>query len=88
MGVFLDKCTNIGIKFHLLKYRIPALAAHSQRAAVGQHTLDRVGYANNLVFLFWYIKNLELVLDLSSTAFKRYHLQSFTKYLQQALAFM
>ena len=66
--VSLDKCINIGI-------RNPALATHSERTAVGQHTLDWVVHTNNLVLFFEVSTNLEPALDLSFTTFKRYHLE-------------
>ena len=37
--IFLDKCTNIGIKFLQRKYRILTSTIHSKRATLGQHTL-------------------------------------------------
>ena len=52
MQVFLDKYTNIGIKFLQRKYGILASAIHSKRATVGQHTLGSVGYPDDLVLLF------------------------------------
>ena len=39
MEVFIDKCTNIGIKFLQRKYRILTSTIHSKRATLGQHTL-------------------------------------------------
>ena len=74
--VFLDKCTDIGIKFIQLKYRIPASATHPKRITVGQHYLDSVGYAEDLVLLFEDITNLELALDVLSATFKRYQLET------------
>ena len=72
---FLDKCTNIAIKFCQRKYRILTSAIHSKRATVGQHTLGWVGYADDLALLFEDIKNFEIALDVLSTTFKRYHLE-------------
>lgn len=48
---------------------------HSKRATVGKHYLDWVGYADDLVLLFEDIENLDMVLDVLSTTFKRYHLE-------------
>lgn len=73
--VFLYKCTDIGIKFLQLKYRIPASATHPKRITVGQHYLDSVGYAEDLVLCFEDITNLELALDVLSATFKRYQLE-------------
>ena len=64
MQVFLDKCTNICIKFPQLKYRIPVSATHSKMTTAGQHALDLVGCADDLVFLFEGITNLELALHI------------------------
>ena len=75
MRVFPDKCASIDIKVLQLKYRIPASATHFERTTVGQHTLDWVGYADNLDLLFEDITNLEETLDVLSTTFKTYHLE-------------
>ena len=75
MRVFLDKCASIDIKVLQLKYRIPASATHFERTTAGQHTLDWVGYADNLDFLFEDITNLEETFDVLSTTFKTYHLE-------------
>ena len=66
MRVFLDKFTNIDIKFLQLKYRIQISATHSRRKTFG-HTLDWVGYADNLVVLFEDITKLELALNVLFT---------------------
>lgn len=39
MQAFLDKCSNIDIKFLPLKYSIPTSTKHSERTIVEQRTL-------------------------------------------------
>ena len=67
MQVFFEKCSKIYIISFKLNYRIPLSATQSKSAIAGQHTLDWVGNADNLVLLFENITNVRLALNVLFT---------------------
>ena len=52
MRVFLKKCTESGLKFLNLKYKIPCTASKTNRTTVGHHEMKWIGYADDLVLFF------------------------------------
>ena len=75
MRVYIEKCETIGIKFLQLKYRIPNTASRTKKTTIGSHTIDWLGYADDLALLFEDINNLDLALQLLVTTLKEYQLE-------------
>ena len=75
MRIFLDECNTNKIKFLDLNYKIPHSATDTGRTAIGQHRIDWVGYADDILLVFEDTKNMELAADLLSSLFENYYLK-------------
>ena len=74
MRIYLKTCKQAGVKFLVLNYKIPETAASSNKKTIGKHTLDWIGYADDLVLMFDTIKDLKLGLKLLNKTFDDYQL--------------
>ena len=71
MRIFLDTCTKSGIKFLNLKYRIPESASNNKRERIGNHDVDWVGYADDLMLAFEKRNDLQLAINILDDTFKK-----------------
>ena len=76
MRVYLEECDKGNINFLKLKYNIPDVASHSEIASVGFHTLDWIGYADDLTLMFENDEDLRKGLYLLNKVFERFGLKS------------
>ena len=78
MRVYLKECDDNGIKFMKLSYCIPRAASKkSVKSPLGtysEHTIDWLGYADDLALFFMDEKSLRRGLQLLNEVFIRYHL--------------
>ena len=74
MRVYLCECKEFGIKFLRLNYRIPESAAHTPRTRIGNHHVDWVGYADDIVLATEDKVTLQLGTSLLHQVFQIFHL--------------
>ena len=74
----MKACEERNIKFMKLKYRIPSTATTREerrnKSDFGNHNMDWIGYADDLVLVFVDTDNLQNGLDTLNETFERYHL--------------
>ena len=75
MREYLEKCKSMSIRFLELKYRIPASASQTGKTTVGKQPIEWVGYADDLVFAFEDVKNMEKASQLLFATFRKYLLE-------------
>lgn len=75
MRVFLHASSTAGIRFLKLKYLIPSEASQTNRTTIGYHTMDWIGYADDLVLMFESCSDLQKALDLLDKTFTRFELE-------------
>ena len=73
--IFLEECKSEKVNFVELKYCIPPSATSNKRMKIGTHTIDWVGYADDILLVFESNEDLQHALNIMSTVFDRYHLQ-------------
>ena len=56
--IYLNICSEKGINFLNLKYKLPQLDSSTGKTAIGKFTLDWCGYADDLILIFDEIESL------------------------------
>ena len=79
MRVFLIECKKQGVKFTKFKYKIPSAASTTDETAsalgsYGEHTINWVGYADDIILTFDDETNLKKGLEILNNTFRRYQL--------------
>ena len=78
MRVYLKECDDNGIRFMKLSYCIPQAASKkSKKSPLGtysEHTIDWLGYADDLALFFMDERSLRCGIHLLNKVFKRFHL--------------
>ena len=79
MRIYTHQCEEEDIKFITFKYRIRSTATpregRGMKSYRGEHTIDWIGYADDLELYFEHVANLQKGITLLNDTFNRYHLQ-------------
>ena len=79
MRIYTHQCEEEDIKFITFKYRIRSTATPREGCGMksyrGEHTIDWIGYADDLELYFEDVANLQKGITLLNDTFNRYHLQ-------------
>ena len=79
MRIYTHQCEEEDIKFITFKYRIRSTATpregRGMKSYRGEHTIDWIGYADDLELYFEDVANLQKGITLLNDTFNRYHLQ-------------
>lgn len=75
MRIFMEACAKKNIKFPRLMYKIPEPASKKTYAQAGFHTIDWIGYADDLILFFKSRKSMQKGLEVLNHTFKRFSLQ-------------
>ena len=74
MRIFVDACKDKQINFLQLRYCMPTSASRKDRILLGYHTIDWIGYADDLLIAFEDRKSLQNALDILNQTFSRFSL--------------
>ena len=78
MRIFLFECEKEGVEFVKLKFSIPRSASASTQpfslGHYGEHIINWVGYADDIVLSFYDIENLQKGINILNNTFSRYQL--------------
>ena len=74
MRVFLNRCKQKGVSFLRLNYLIPSSASNQERAIAGNHEIDWIGYADDVILSFMDKSSLQQAVNELNVTFKRFGL--------------
>ncbi len=75
MRIFIKECSESGVEFLRLKYRIPASASKTSIETVGHHIMDWLGYADDLVLMLENKTSLRKSIEILNETFQRFGLE-------------
>ena len=75
MRIFIKECSESGVEFLRLKYRIPATASKTSIETIGHHIMDWLGYADDLVLMLENKTSLWKSMKILNETFQRFGLE-------------